>query len=525
MNADVNKTMKPINNNTSYLWGVLLLGAYPIISLYQLNISEVGIEYIIRPLIAGILIPLLIYGILSFVVKQNDKAFVMTVITYIILTSYGAMYNLTKGWQLGSWMIGRHRFLVIIVLIILTAIIWGIWKIKQPVITNLAKIASLICVVLIILPVFQIARNYQKIRFPIVSNTTYEALVSTAPNSLPDVYYFLLDSYAREDYIKTKMKYDNSGFIGQLEERGFQVADCSLSNFTATRLSLSSSLNMEYVQNLDDSLTPTNKDASVLDTYIQNNRVVKYFEDLGYTTVAYETGYTFTELTNSDYYISFVANPITLTNLTEFEALAINNTILAATHNIPFVEKKLGLSFPYKSKYNRQKFILNHIPTTLDIPGPKFYFIHLVTNHRPYIFDSDGSILADKNYYLNDGVPADEDYYIAGYQKSLDFTNPQIISNVDKILSDSKVEPIILLQGDHGVRSPGRISIFLSIYGLSEKSLLPADLSPVNLFRLVLNDRFGEGYPLLPNHYYSSNVNKDPFKFEEFPVTNPCKIY
>jgi len=148
-----------------------------------------------------------------------------------------------------------------------------------------------------------------------------------------------------------------------------------------------------------------------------------------------------------------------------------------------------------------------------------------VTNHRPYIFDSDGSILADKNYYLNDGVPADEDYYIAGYQKSLDFTNPQIISNIDKILSDSKVDPIILLQGDHGVRSPGRISIFLSIYGLSEKSLLPADLSPVNLFRLVLNDRFGEEYPLLPNHYYSSNVNKDPFKFEEFPVTNPCKIY
>lgn len=519
------KIMEPINKKTSYWWGIILLGAYPIISLYQLNISEVGIVYIIRPLIAAILVNLIIYSVFSLVVKQSDKAFLMTVIAYIILTSYGAMYNLAKGWQLGSWMIGRHRFLVIIVLIFLSLIIWGIWQIKQPVCINLAKIAFLICVVLVTLPVFQIARNYQKIRFPIASNSANEEIVSTAPNSLPDVYYFLLDSYTREDYIKTKMKYDNSRFIGQLKERGFQVADCSLSNFTATRLSLSSSLNMDYVQNLDENLTPANKDASILDPYIQNNRVVKYFEDLGYTTIAYETGYTFTELTNSDYYISFVANPITVTNLTEFEALAINNTILAATHNISFVEKKLGLSFPYKSKYNRQKFILNNISTTLDIPGPKFYFIHLVTNHRPYIFDSDGSILADKNYYLNDGVPLDENYYIAGYQKSLDFTNPQILSNVDKIISQSKVKPIIILQGDHGVKSPGRISIFLSIYGLSGKSMLPEDLSPVNMFRLVLNDRFGEDYPLLPNHYYSSNVNKDPFKFEEFPVTDPCKIY
>ncbi len=506
-------------------WGIILLGVYPIISLYQLNIAEIGIIYIIRPLIAGIVFTFIAYGLFFLLFKHQGKAFITSFITSIILTSYGALYNLINGWQFGMWIFGRHRFLVFIVMLVLLGIIWGISKIKTPVISNLEKIAAMICIIMVVLPIFQISLHYQKIRFPDSSRINNKAVISTAPNNHPDVYYFLLDSYAREDYIKSKMDYDNSGFISQLEMRGFQVVDCSLSNFTATRLSLSSSLNLDYVQNLDDSLSPSNKDASILDPYIQKSKVVKYFEDLGYTTIAYETGYPFTELTNSDYYIRSIANPIALPYITEFEALVMNNTILAATHNIPFIEKKLGLSFPYKSKYNRQKFILNNISSTLDIPGPKFYFIHLVTNHRPYIFDSDGSILTDKNYYLNDGVPIDDNYYISGYQKSLDFTNPQIITNVDKIIYASKVKPIILLQGDHGVRSPGRISIFLSVYGLSENTILPENLSPVNLFRFVFNDRFGENYPLLPNHYYSSNVNKDPFNFEEFPVTDPCKIY
>lgn len=506
-------------------WVLLLLGASPVISLYQLNISEIGLIYAIRPLLVGMLAAILLYIFFALIVRQSEKALLMTAVTYIIFTSYGAFYNLLKGWQVGSVLVGRHRTLIIFVLIITAIILLIVGRFKQQTAVSLAKAASWMIVALVLVPAVQITLNHAKIRLPAKTEQQAKEVQPSASQDLPDVYYFLLDSYAREDYIEQRMNYDNSGFIQQLEERGFQVADCALSNYTATRLSLSSSLNMDYLQNLVAGISPENKDASIMDPYIWNNQMLSYFKEKGYTSVAFETGYGFTELTDADYFIHRTNNPITQTNLTEFEALVLNNSILAATHNIPAIEKKLGLSFPYMDKYNREKFIIREIPSTLDIPGPKFVFVHLVTNHRPYIFDSDGSILTDNNYYLNDGVPLDESYYVAGYQKSLNFTNPQIINLVDTIVGESKVKPVIILQGDHGVRAPGRISIFLSVFGLSNQNSLPEDLSPVNLFRFILDDRFHESYPLLPNHHYASNVNKDPFNFEEFPVTDPCQIY
>ena len=93
------------------------------------------------------------------------------------------------------------------------------------------------------------------------------------------------------------------------------------------------------------------------------------------------------------------------------------------------------------------------------LPGPKFVYIHLVTTHRPYVFQADGSILNDERYYLNDGVPIDDEFYIRGFQYQVEFTNGYMLGLIDTIIADLKVPPVIILQGDHGVRAPGRHSI------------------------------------------------------------------
>ncbi len=52
--------------------------------------------------------------------------------------------------------------------------------------------------------------------------------------------------------------YDNTEFLNALRERGFYVGECSQSNYVRTEISLASSLNMMYLQDLDDTFKPEN---------------------------------------------------------------------------------------------------------------------------------------------------------------------------------------------------------------------------------------------------------------------------
>src|SRR5690606_9774336 len=64
---------------------------------------------------------------------------------------------------------------------------------------------------------------------------------------VPDIYYVIMDGYARSDTLKRDYGYDNSQFEGFLKEKGFHVIEDSRSNYRWTFLSLASSLNMEHL--------------------------------------------------------------------------------------------------------------------------------------------------------------------------------------------------------------------------------------------------------------------------------------
>jgi hypothetical protein len=47
----------------------------------------------------------------------------------------------------------------------------------------------------------------------------------------PDIYYVILDGYARADILDELYGYDNSRFLDYLERHGFFVAETSHSNY------------------------------------------------------------------------------------------------------------------------------------------------------------------------------------------------------------------------------------------------------------------------------------------------------
>ena len=63
----------------------------------------------------------------------------------------------------------------------------------------------------------------------------------------PDIYYVILDGYARADALARHYDFDNAPFLAALGARGFFVAEESLANYPYTYLSLASSLNGRYL--------------------------------------------------------------------------------------------------------------------------------------------------------------------------------------------------------------------------------------------------------------------------------------
>jgi hypothetical protein len=503
---------------------LLLLAAYPCISLYAHNIAEMSLVDVVRPLaVSWLVIGILFAVLLAFTRKVGQSAITVGMV-FLVISSYGAFYNVARTWQVWGIAIGRHRTILPVIVILLSIGCWLLFKAKSGTVAEWTCGLNIFSVVLIAFPLFTLVTHTNQIRFPQRSATLPSGQSSTLASAYPDVYYFILDSYGRADYIDQYMKYDNTPFINSLTRNGFSVLDCGLSNYSYTRLSLATSLNMNYITELGDEFVPGELDETLLDPLIQNNQVMQAFQYRGYKTVALVTGYPFTELRNADYYFQPPEKMFTKPVMTEFEYMVIQNTLFSIVSKNEAFIKMFGLDFPYYQKWNTEHYIIEQMKQIPSIQGPKFVFIHLVTTHRPYIFRSDGSILNDLRYYKDDGVPVNDDYYIQGYQYGLDFTNEYMLELVDLIQSKSTVPPIIIIQGDHGVRQPGRLSILNAISFPGQSGLFSKTTTPVNTFRIILRTLFGESLENLPDQSYTSDVNIKPFDLIPADNQNSCQI-
>lgn len=245
------------------------------------------------------------------------------------------------------------------------------------------------------------------------------------------------------------------------------------------------------------------------------NKVFPLLKDIGYKTVAFDTGFAFTELHDVDYFLSpFIRlNPV--------EEFLLGSTPLRVITN--FIDLKLPIN-NYKTHLTRLRHTVSELKTVNSIPGHKVIFAHLLLPHPPFIFTQDGAYVEPKHPFgIFDGddyLGSTEEYY-NGYREQVQFTSTLVLDFVDQILADSDIPPIILIQGDHG---PGmnhdwdgaeksclfeRTSILNALFlpGVEKEQLYP-QLSPVNSFRIIFNSYFGTDLEILPDlSYYTSLVN------------------
>ena len=359
------------------------------------------------------------------------------------------------------------------------------------------------------------------------------AAILTAPTKPSDIYFIILDGYVRSDVLKELYGFDNSEFTNFLLKNNFIIPTDNHSNYAKTALSVSSTLNMQYVQTLlpDAERWPF---WWLMTPFIKNSQVRMMLENAGYKTVSVASEWEITNLDDADIFLK--PYPI---RMNDYEKLLFHTSPLSLF--TPFVEKFTLLN-TYPSHRKMVEFELKAISEIPDLESPKFVYAHIIAVHPPFIFDKNGnSITPEYKFSFGDDkeFPGNLEQYRTGYIHQLQFINHQMESVIDSILKSSVNPPIIIILGDHGsgmltdysTPSNGcireRFSNFAAFYlpGM-EKNEFPMDISSVNIFRLIFDRYFGTDLKLLENEYYFPGDPTFIFRYKDIAdrLNDQCEI-
>ena len=295
--------------------------------------------------------------------------------------------------------------------------------------------------------------------------------------------------------------------IESLENQGFFIQKKSYVNYAHTFLSLPSILNMKYLDDITSKLNDTNSNQSIPYELGSNNQVMNFVKSQGYTTVSFDSGWGFTrdmksadlklcgdnKIFNSEFLIALVKNSIlNPVYVKVFETSKVEG-ILCIFEELPKVKERTD--------------------------QPIFVFAHIFSPHPPYIFGVNGEIRNLKN--LDPHLETKENLDKEAFVNQLIFVNKKITQVVSELL-DSKDQPIIIIQSDHGTaflfednvenwinpnnemikeRADSINFIFLP---KNTTNIFSESITPVNTFRILFNHYFETDFELLDDKIYSA---------------------
>jgi hypothetical protein len=519
-------------------------GLYPTVALLAANIDQVDPRDGLRSALLCLVVSALFLLLYRLILHSWEKAGILASLTVLPLLSYGHVYEVVKNAQLLGIRLGRHRLLFSLWGLALVAVAWALLRSKRSV-SAITQVLNVVALAAILIPGIEIGIREIRLQTTRTATTAPMAATAQAPGSTevqsphggtqPDVYYVILDTYTRQDVLQAELGYDNSAFVDQLTQMGFFVADCGRANYLGTEYSLSSSLNMQLLDTLAPDLIAHSSDVYDLNVYMLHNQVADRFRKLGYRIVGFESGYSPTEWTDADAYVS-TGNSLRerlLGGMNPFEILLLRSSVGlfvfgVERQNLPYW---LQLSFydqPYILHRDRILFELSELQGMGKASGPKFVFVHILAPHDPFVIGPNGDfVVRDYPFSLNfDLENAEWPKYVQGYTGQVTYLNKRILAAVAQIIADSKTPPIIILQGDHGIPRMPDVSertAILNAYlfpGEGARGLYKT-ITPVNTFRLLFDEYFGDGYPLLPDKSFVRPSPAEPFRFVETPETSP----
>lgn len=482
------------------------LAIFPVLGVYLVNTGIFPIADLWRPLAIAFGAGAAFWLLSSALFQSLEKGALVTAV-------------LTAAFWLFGAIAGRLAFLgspgqTIVYAGLALGAGWWLTRLRPP--TQFLNRAT---VFLILLSGGQIAWHWLKPVHTHVTATSGSA--KKVEGRPPDIFYIILDGYGREDELKKNLNFDNEPFISRLRSLGFYVPTENHSNYCQTAISLASSLNLDYISNLAPDQGRNQKDRDALNNLVNDSRLERTLRERGYTTFAITTGFPAFVFPHADVRMEGPQSQ------TLFEATLARMTPLAGQsggNQSMFDYRRKMLLAAFEALDTMQK------PTT----RPRFVFAHILAPHPPFVFTADGTPRKGKkgpfgywdgsDFMTYVGTPED---YREGYVGQIQYLNKLVTEMAQALLSTSGTKPIIVLQGDHGsklhldqndISKTNLNECFSNLLAIhapdSVRERLYPQITPVNIFRVILSAIFGDDLPQLEDRSFYSPF-EFPFRFEE----------
>lgn len=471
---------------------IILFGLWPFIGFLNHNQDDAliyGMRVLSYAIVYTGLLLLLALVLNLFFKKDRTRQIAATLATgTVMFFLYIEFSHLFSSWGIT---LGRQR-LVLWMTICILFMLFSWFISRQPLVS---KVINVMGFVLVVIPLLELSLFVLQTEKSTLQTTTKSQ--QTAYGS-PNVYWFILDMYTREDILKRHFNYNNSDFVSTLKEQGFFVASRAVANYASTKLSISSTLNMDYYLPVGKKLHP-----SLWNERLQGfNNTVTRFKSLGYDYIHAEPGgNTLKTRCGGLEDKCITARPHGAISISEAEVGLFKLTPLFPLIRVLAPDL---FSFDFTS--------LEDIMVKIDASSrrPFFLFAHIISPHPPARYAKDCSMLSKTQWTLIGDTPKTD---LQHYMSDLSCLNGSMLRIVKQILQTDKNEPIIIIQGDHGIRIDLK-SIYASLsdeqawtftWPILHAMRLPStcsqyqehSFSPINSFRIVFNCINGENLPLL----------------------------
>jgi hypothetical protein len=491
-----------------------MLAAFPVVALYAYNAQELPLSALLVPLVVALAMASLLLLSTWLFCKSLNKAGIIVSLFLVLLLSTGYLFNLRR-WLGASGPYIAGLLLVAIWVLLFPYLVYLIVRTGKT-LRNPTIILNVATVLMVVVSMFTIGANEFR-----RSESEQECMAGEATvgiqvsegQTLPDIYYIILDRYAGASTLSEAYDgFDNSDFLAYLTGQEFYVASESSANYVRTSESLASSLNMEYIDYMDEK----SNDLLPMSERIEDNALQRSLKAAGYQFINVGSWWGPTRRNeNADININYC------TRTSEFEESLLTMTMPY------YVSAAAGLVDDARMRqWKRTQFEFDELAEIPNLEEPTFTFAHILSPHVPYVFDSDGSFLLPEQ--------ANTRSDIENYRNQLVATNNMVKVLVDRLLKDSEVAPIIILQADEGpyperydagvrafnwgeatdaeIRQKFRILNAYYLPGVDSSVLYPT-ITPVNSFRLVFDLYFGTGLGLLPDKSCAYVDYSHPYQF------------
>jgi len=521
------------------LFHPLLFSFFPTFYVYSQNIHVLIPTELLLPLLVISGGTIVGFFILEKILKNKIKAALIITLFLVLFFSYGHIYNILNDISSENFDLGKHRYLLIPFSVIFVSGIIYFLKTKRK-LDSATKITNVMSAAIMLVISMTVVTNVLEGNFygsqtlddeekmlglgfsqefnpnDLFSNPSSKSIIDIQnmlrDNNLPDIYYIIPDEYGSYHGLKEFFNYDNSDFINYLKQKGFFVNEKSFANYPRTIQSVSSSLNMEYLDKITEQVGINSKSYHLLNEHLSDNKVMSNMKSRDYVIVNMGSMW--------GPNMGFAGVDV---NLCEFKQINSNSLM-----NELLLSSMLGYIQERFTEQGRRDGILctfDELYTINEkIPKQKFVFAHIQLPHSPFIFGPNGE-------HVTPGIPLNSSKWDdrKAHVDQIKFANKKLKILIDNLLESDK-KPIIIIQGDTGSLYTGdfsessiitireRLSNLNAIYIPDEKYDLFYDgMTPVNTFRIIENTVFNGDYLLLKDKTYWSTKDT-PHNYED--VTN-----